>query len=57
MSSNLPLIRHSCRVLPFLLSIIKFSMYGLGGHKLQINIPQQQIVKGGVISSEHGECH
>ena len=36
MSSNLPLVRWSHRVLPFLL---KFSMYGRGGRKLEINIP------------------
>ena len=54
MSSNLPLIRQSHRVLPFLLSIIKFSMYGLGG----INIPQQQTFansKGGLIME--GACN
>ena len=50
MSSNLPLVHQSRRVLPFLLCIIKFSMYGQGGHKLEINIPPQQIFansKGG----------
>ena len=49
MSSNLPLVRRSCR--------------GRGGHKLEINIPQQQIHanskgglinEGGVMSSEYG---
>ena len=51
MSSNLPLVRRSRRVLPFLLCIIKFSMYGQGGLKLEINIPPQQIlqiVRGGL---------
>ena len=43
MSSNLPLVRQSRRVVPFILCIIKFSMYGQGGHKLGINIPLQQI--------------
>ena len=45
MSSNLPLVRRSRRVLPFL-----FSMYGRGGRKWKINIPPQQIYansKGG----------
>ena len=55
MSSNLPLVHWSHRV--FLLCIIKFSMYGQGGHILEINIPPQQIVRliieGGVISSEY----
>ena len=44
MSSNLPLVRQIRRVLLFLL-------YGQGGHKLEINIPPQQIYansKGGV---------
>ena len=36
MSSNLPLICRSCRVLPFLLNWPR-------GHKLEINIPPQQI--------------
>ena len=58
MSSNLPLVRWSCRVLPFL----KFSKYGRGGRKLEINIPPQQIyanskggliIEGGVMSSEY----
>ena len=40
MSSNLPLVHRSRRVLPF---FIKFSIYGRGGHKLEINIPPQQI--------------
>ena len=61
MSSNLPLIRRSRRVL--LLILINFSMYGRGGHKLEINIPPQQIyanskggliIEGGVMSSEYG---
>ena len=52
MSSNLPLIRRSRRVLPW-----------SGGLKLEINIPSQRIRakwkgghlnKGGVISSEYG---
>ena len=56
MSSNLPLVCRSNRVL-------KFSMYGRGGHKLEINIPLQQnfanskgglIIEGGVMSSEYG---
>ena len=60
MSSNIPLIRRSRRVLPFLLN---FSMYGGGGRKLEINIPLQQIyanskgeliIKGGVMSNEYG---
>ena len=60
MSSNLSLVHWSHRVILFLLCIIKFSMYGQGGHKLEINIPPQQIVRGGliveggVISSEYG---
>ena len=58
MSSNLPLVRQSCRVLPFL-----FFIYGQGGHKLEINTPPQQIfpnskgrliIKGVVILSESG---
>ena len=53
MSSNVPLIRQSRRVLLFLFCIIiKFSMYGQGGHKLETNIPLQQIlqiVRGGHI--------
>ena len=57
MSSNLPLVRRSRRVLPFL-----FSMYGRGGRKLEINIHPQQIYvnskglinEGGVMSSEYG---
>ena len=53
MSSNLPLVRRSRRVLP----------YGWGGRKLEINIPPQQIyanskrgliIKGSVMSSEYG---
>ena len=47
MSSNLPFVR----VLPFLWCVTKFSMYGRGGHKLEINIPPQQISansKGGL---------
>ena len=53
MSSNLPLIRWSCRVLPWL----------GGGLKLEINIPSQQIRakrkgglinEGGIILSEYG---
>ena len=56
-SSNLPLVRRSHRVLPF-------SMYGQGGRKLEINIPQQiyanskwggLINEGGIMSSEHGK--
>ena len=52
MSSNLPLVRRSRRVLPW-----------SGGLKLEINIPSQQIRakwkggpinEGGVISSEYG---
>ena len=48
MSSNLPLVRRSCRVLPFLLDF----PCGRGGHKLEINIrvPPKQIYaksKGG----------
>ena len=45
MSSNLPLVCRSRRVLPFL-----FSMYGRGGRKWKINLPQRQIYansKGG----------
>ena len=58
MSSNLPLVRQSRRVLPFLLS---FSCMGEGGK----NIPPQQIfanskwgliIEGGVVSSEYGIC-
>ena len=54
MSSNLPLVRRSHRVLPW-----------SGGLKLEINIPSQQIRakwkgglinEGGVISSEYGIC-
>ena len=54
MSSNLPLVRRSRRVLPWL---------GGGGLKLEINIPSQRIRakwkgglinEGGVISSEYG---
>ena len=54
MSSNLPLVRRSRRVLPW-----------SGGLKLEINIPSQQIRakwkgglinEGGVISSEYGKC-
>ena len=61
MSSNLPLIHRSYRVLPF---VINFpAMYGQGGHKLEINISPQQIyanskgglmIEGGVMSSEYG---
>ena len=57
MSSNLPLVRRSHRVLPFLLCIIKFSIYGQGGHKLEINIPPQQIFansKGGGAYNQRG---
>ena len=68
MSSNLPLVRWSCRVLLFLLCIIKFSVYGQAGHKLEIKIHPQQMFansKGGgggggaynqrgIISSEYG---
>ena len=52
MSSNLPLVRRSCRALPW-----------SGGLKLEINIPSQRIRakwkgglinEGGVISSEYG---
>ena len=46
-SSNLTLVRQSRRVLPIFLCI---SMYGQGGHKLEINIPPQQIfARGGLI--------
>ena len=54
MSSNLPLVRRSRRVLPW-----------SGGLKLEINIPSQRIRakwkgglinEGGVISSEYGTC-
>ena len=40
--------------------IIKFSMYGQGGHELEINIHLQKlvggglIIEGGVILSEYG---
>ena len=66
MSSNLPLVCQSRRVLPFLLYIIKFSMYGQGGHKLEINTPPQQIfanskwgliIERGVMSSEYGRIY
>ena len=52
MSSNLHLVRWSCR--------------GRGGHKLEINTPQQQISanskgglinEGGVMSSEYGTSY
>ena len=54
MSSNLPLVHRSRRVLP----------YGRGGRKLEINIPPQQIyanskggliIEGGLMSSEYGK--
>ena len=54
MSSNLPLVRRSRRVLPW-----------SGGLKLEINIPSQRIRakwkgglinEGGIISSEYGTC-
>ena len=54
MSSNLPLVRRSRRVLPW-----------SGGLKLEINIPSQRIRakwkgglinEGGVISSEYGNA-
>ena len=48
MSSSLPLIRQSSQS-SFVL--ITFSMYSQGGHKLEINIPPQQIYansKGGL---------
>ena len=48
-SSNLPLVRLSHRVLPFLLN---FPCMAEGGCKLEINIPPQQIYansKGGLI--------
>ena len=56
MSSNLPVVRRSRRVLPWLGG-------GGGGLKLEINIPSQRIRakwkgglinEGGVISSEYG---
>ena len=62
MSSNLPLIPWSRSVLPFLLCIITFSMYGQGGHKLEISIPSQTVrggglvINGGVISSEYSSA-
>ena len=40
MSSNLPLVHRSHRVLPF---FIKFSIYGRGGRKLETKILPQQI--------------
>ena len=55
-SSNHPFVHQSHRV-------IKFSMYGQGGRKLEINVPLQQIyanskggviIEGGVMSSECG---
>ena len=55
MSSNLPLVRRSRRVLPW-----------SGGLKFEINIPSQRIRakwkgglinEGGVISSEYGNVH
>ena len=54
MSSNLPLVRRSRRVLPW-----------SGGLKFEINVPSQRIRakwkgglinEGGVISSEYGKC-
>ena len=57
MSSNLPVVRRSRRVLPW-------SGGGGGGLKLEINIPSQRIRakwkgglinEGGVISSEYGK--
>ena len=60
MSSNLPLICWSHRVLPFLLN---FPCMAEGRLKLEINMPLQQIyasskrgliIEGGVMSSEYG---
>ena len=60
MSSNLPLVRRSRRVVPFLLY---FPCMAEGGRKLEINIPSQQIhpkrkgglvIEGGVMLSEYG---
>ena len=57
--SNLPLVRRSCRVLPF----PPISMYGRGGCTLEINLPLQQIYansngglrnEGGIMLSEYG---
>ena len=59
-SSNLPLIRRSRKVLPFLLNFQVCE----GGRKLEVNIPPQQIyikskggliIEGGVMSSEYGK--
>ena len=56
MSSNLPLVRRSCRVLPFLLNFLCMAK----GCKLEINIhvPSQQIYansKGGGLIIERGQ--
>ena len=57
MSYNFPLICRSSSIL------LIFSMYGKGGHKLEVNILPQEIfenskgeliIEGGVMSSEHG---
>ena len=57
MSSNLPLVCRSCKVLPCMAE---------GGRKLEINIPPQQIyanskgegliIEGGILSFEYGNC-
>ena len=61
MNSNLPLVRWSCRVLSFLLNFPGMAEGGM--HKLEINIPPQQIyakskegliIEGGVMLSEYG---
>ena len=55
MSSNLPLVCLSHRVLPFLLCItgIKFSMYGIPPQQIFAN--SKLIIEGGIILSEYSK--
>ena len=73
MSSYLPLVCRDIDCKPHNLwlgsqsssVLIEFSMYGRGGHKLEINIPLQQIyanskggliIQGGLMLNEYGIC-
>ena len=63
MSSNILFVRHSCRVLPFLLNFS--GIVWRGGGKLEINLLPQKIyarskeeliIEGRVMSSEYDTC-